>query len=304
MPREFEDENTDVKPATGGDAGVSERSEREIEAVDKDALDDDDGDDKEVRAADDTGDADPAKAVVGLRRRLPKLTAQRNKARDEARTAASERDAYAAKVAEYERKEREAERMLEEAHRRTPAGQKAEERRAAVRQTIDETYGPGTSELLEEQRQEHERRNEEYGQRGISFLKSELDDHGVTYDQDTLIRYERAVGSELQEDPALLAAFKRPATQGDAIKEAFKRVRDGIINPVLKSGGAKALARVERNREALLGGGQNRGSVAETPEPTFDLTPPKGLTGRALQDWWADARDKYRERLLAADRSA
>jgi len=292
MPLDDKNEEPGTQSETDkGNAGVSERSEREIEAGAAGELDNErDGDERD---ADDTGDADPARQVVGLRKRLAKLTAQRNKARE----AVTERDALATKVAAYEQREREAERMLEEAKRRTPDGLKAEERRRAVRETLDEAYYPGYSDDQDAQAYERQLRAEKHAQDGISYLRSELDDHGVSYDNDTLIRWERAVGSEMAEDPELLAAFKRPATQKIAIEEAVNRVRDGIVNPVLKQSGAKQLARIERNREAVLGGGQNRGTVAETPEPKFDLTPPKDLTGRALEAWWADARERYWKRL-------
>jgi len=296
MAKDFEDGVPGTESETDkGNAGVSERSEREVEAAAGSELDDDDEEGKEQRAADDTGDADPAKAVVGLRKRLAKLTAQRNQARDRA----AERDALADKVAAYEKRERDAEEMLEAARRRTPEGQKAEERRRAVRDTIDEAY-PGASDYLDSVQEERHLRIAKYAQDGISYLKSELADHGIEATPETTIRYERAVGSEMAEDPELLAAYKHPATQKDAIVEAFSRVRDGIVNPVLKQRGAKALARIERNREAVLGSG-DRGAMSGTPEPEFDLKPPKGLQGRELDEWWATAREKYWQKLTAQE---
>lgn len=278
-------------PETGdGNAGISERSEQEIESgLTAETAG---GDDDEI--LEQLAEADPKRAVVGLRKRLQKLTAQRNTARE----GLAERDTLKTKLAEYERRDQEALRKREEAKRRTPEGQEAEARRRAVRETIDETYGPGTSELLEEQRSERRLAKEGYAQQGISYLRSELEDHGIPVTADTLVRYERAVGSEMAEDANLLAAFRRPGSQKEAISEAFNRVRDGVINPVLKTQGAKALARIERNRSAVLGGGPNQGAVAGIPEPEIDYTAgAKGKRGRDLEDYWAGVKDKEWKRL-------
>lgn len=289
-----DEKDTSAAPETGadshGNAGVSERTEQEIESGL--TAETGGGDDDEI--LEQLAEADPKRAVVGLKKRLAKLTSQRNAARE----AQSERDTLKTKLAEYERRDQEALRKREEAKRRTPEGQEAEARRRAVRETIDETYGLGTSELLEEQRSERRLAKEGYAQQGISYLRSELEDHGIPVTPETLIRYERAVGSEMAEDANLLAAFRRPGSQKDAIAEAFNRVRDGVINPVLKTQGAKALARIERNRSAVLGGGANSGAVAGIPEPEVDYTAgAKGLRGRALEDYWSGVKDKEWKRL-------
>jgi len=289
------DERDDVEraPETGdasGNAGVSERTEQEIETGATEMVDTE-GD---ADLLDSLAEVDPKRAVAGLKKRLAKLTSQRNAARE----AQTERDQLKSKLAEYERRDADAARKREEAKRRTPEGQEAEARRRAVRDTIDETYGPGTSELLEEQRAERRLAKENYAQQGISHLRSELEDHGIPVTPETLIRYERAVGSEMAEDPNLLAAFRRPASQKEAIQEAFNRVRDGVINPVLKTQGAKSLARIQRNREAVLGGGRSQGAVAGVEEPEVDYTAgAKGLKGRALDDYWSGVKEKEWKRL-------
>lgn len=288
-------------PETGdGSTGVSERSEREIEAgadgPGKTTEGDDATDADEALEA--LGEADPKRAVAGLRKRLAKLTAQRNSARADA----AERNALAARVKAYEKRERDEAAREQEAKRNTPEGQKAEERRAAVRRTIDEAYGPGASEYLDEIREERQHRAEAYARDGISFLRSELEDHGIAVTDETLVRYERAVGSEMAEDATLLAQFRRPATQKVAIQEAFARVRDGIVNPVLKQSGAKALARIDRNREAVLGSGGRAASLAGTPEPDRDLSPPKDFKGN-LDDYWREVKEKEWKRLSAEERA-
>lgn len=276
-----------------GDQDVSNRSEDEIEG--RKAAEGDEGGERD---ADDTGDdADPARAVVGLKKRLAKLTAQRN----EARSKAQERDALATELADYKRKERESAERRKAAERATPEGQQAEAEAQAVRARIDQVYGPGTSDFLASRSESQSVEREAYAHNGVSYLKAELEDHGIVADNTMLVRWERAVGSELAEDEALLKAFRRPATQQAAIAEAFNRVRDGLANPVLKMQGAKPLARIERNRQAVLGGGRGNGPIAEIPEPTFDLKPPKELRGRELDQWWTDQRDAMWKRISTGD---
>lgn len=298
MTLEEKDVEAGTTPDTGdGNAGVSDRSEREIEAgpdgSGKDLADDDASDADEALEA--LSEADPKRATAGLRKRVAKLTAQRNKARE----AASERDALAARVAAYEKREREEKARQREVERHTPEGMKAEERRAAVRAAIDEGF-PGASMLLDDLAEQQQLRAEKHAQDGISYLKKELEDHGIEINDGTLVRYERAVGSELAEDSKLLAAFRRPATQQKAIELAFERVRDGLVNPVLKQSGAKTLARIERNREAVLGGGRSNGSVAGAPEPERDLTPPKDFKGN-LDDYWREVKQREWERLSRSE---
>jgi len=295
------DESGATSVTDDGNAGVSGRSESEIEAGAEGAGEskaDESGEGDEILDA--LAEADPKRAVVGLKKRLAKLTDQRNRARAEAQ----ERKALETQLEAYKKRDRDAEAARRAADRATPEAQKAEERRQAIREAIDDTYGPGTSLILESQHEEQQRQKEAYGQNAIGFLKSELEDHGINVTTDTLIRWERAIGSEIQEDPELWARYRRPATLKDAIKDAVERVRDGLANPILKQRGAKPLERITRNREAVLGGGPNRGTVAEVEEPVFDKQPPKDLKGRDLEDWWARERDAYRARLLAADRQA
>jgi hypothetical protein len=284
-----------------GNAGVSDRSEKEIEAGLEGAGESKDEGEGTDDILDALAEADPKRAVVGLKKRLAKLTAQRNTARAEA----AQRNADAAELAAYKKRERDAKDAMEAARRRTPEAQKAEERRAAIREALDEAYGPGTSDGLDEARANVTLQREKHAQDGISYLTNELKDHGITVDESTLVRWERAVGSELQEDPELLAAFRRPSTQKRAIETAFERVRDGLANPVLKQQGAKPLARIQRNREAVLGGGTNRGALAGTPEPEVDYTTgAKGLKGRALEEYWSGVKEKEWARLAASERQA
>lgn len=292
-----EEETSAAAVTADGNAGVSDRSESEVEgaAGTESSAQDDSADADEALEA--LAEADPKRAVVGLKKRLAKLTAQRNSARAEA----EERKALKLRVDAYEKRERDAEEAKKRAERATPEGQEAEKRRRAVRETIDETYGQGTSTYLDDRREAEQRAAEQYAMNGISYLRSELEDHAIKVDDETLIRWERAVGSEMAEDPALKAAFRTPATQKQAIAEAFNRVRDGLANPILKDRGAKPLERLQRNREAVLGGGRNTGAVAGAPEPEREFTPPVGLKGRALEQWWADTKQKEWDRLAASE---
>src|SRR5712671_3679975 len=114
-------------PATGdasGNAGVSERTEAEIETTGETSA----GDEGDADLLNSLAEVDPKRAVEGLKKRLSKVTSQRNAARE----AQSERDELRTKLAEYERRETTARQKVEEAKRRTPEGQEAEARRRAV----------------------------------------------------------------------------------------------------------------------------------------------------------------------------
>lgn len=280
-----DDETLDTEREAPVGEGGSERSEAELEG--REATGEKGTDDQ--RDADDTGESGSKKP--GFEKRIAKLSAQR-------REAAQERDALKARVAAYEKKEREAAEAADAAKRRTPEGLKAEERRQAVRNTIDEAYGHGTSDFLEGQRVEAQLQKEQYAMNGISFLKTELEDHGLAVDDRMLVRWEHAVGSELAEDRELLAAFKRPATQRAAIQEAFNRVRDGLVNSTSKQLGGKPLERIERNRSAVLGGRTPAGAAESQPFPdNYVAKPPKNATPQQAQEFWNEHRDKLWKKL-------
>jgi len=281
------DEDTDLERDAEGD-GVDTKSEAEIEGLE--ATDKDDTD--EQRDADDTGDGESGKLPVGVKKRFAKLSAQRRKVEQE-------RDALAARVAAYETREREKEDKRKAAEQATPEGMKAAERRQAIRAAIDETYGDGTSDLLEDQRSERQLQKEQYALNAVGYLKSELEDHGIAVTNETLVRWERAVGSEMQEDPQLLAMFKRPATAQDAIVEAFNRVRDGLANPAIKQQGGKPLERIERNRSAVLGSGRSSAGADEgSPYPdNYTAKPPKNASPAQLEEFWQNHRDQMWKKL-------
>jgi len=277
-----DDETLDTERDAGVGEGGSERTEAQIEDTDETVS---------TRDADDKGDDDGEREGTGFRKRVSKLTAQR-------REAEKQRDAALARVAAYEAKEREASERQRSREASTPAAQKERERREAIRATLDEAYGEGYSASQDELRSEREIQKEQYALNGISYLKSELEDHGIAVDDDGLVRWERAIGSELAEDHALLAQFRRPATQQAAITSAFERVRDGLANPVLKQQGAKPLARIERNRNALLGSGRTAGADEGSPYPDdYVAKPPKNATPAQLDEFWSEHREKLWKRL-------
>lgn len=290
MARNTSDDGLKDTDLEGDVDDVSERSEAEIEGHKADGADDDG---EEHRAADDTGDA-KSDDTAGFRKRLAKLTAQRNDARQKA----ADREVLAARVRAYEQRELAEVAKQEKERSRTPEAMRAEERRQAIREMLEEGLGRGALDDIKELRVERQTTKEAYALQGISYLKSELEDHGIAIDDTALVRWERAVGSELAEDATLHAAFRRPGSQQAAIQEAFKRVRDGLVNPAIKQQTGKPLERIERNRQAVLGSG-SRDSIAE---PEHDPKPPKNLTGRPLQEWWDAQRDKLWAELNAADR--
>ena len=275
---------------------IEQRSETEIEGVE--AGSGDEG--GEGEGEDDGGEGDvPSGAPKGFKKRIAKLTAQRNAER-------KEREALAARLAAFEAKERKAEEDRRATEAATPEGLKASERRKAIREAIDEAYGPGTSDFIEREKtesvQERNARREEYALKGVSYLQNELEDHGIDVTDERLVRWERAIGSELQEDAALHAMFLKPATQKDAIAEAFKRVRDGLANPAIEQQGGKPLARIERNRSAVLGSGRGpNGGTEGIPIPDgYVAKPPKDLTGEALTAWWKNHGENMWEKLRTA----
>lgn len=291
-----DEDDLDLERDAEGTETDTKRSESEIEG--REAADS--GKDDTERDADDTGDVPAAKESVGFKKRLAKLTAQRNNDR-------KERDVLAARVAAYEAKERETSERQQKAERETPEGQKAAERRIAIRAAIDETYGPGTSEFIESEKveriSERNLQREQYALNGISHLRSELEDYGIAVNDHILVTYERSVGSELQEDPELLAMFKRPATQREAIAEATKRVIEGLTNPAIKQQGGRPLARIERNRSAVLGAARSQSGADEgSPYPEdYEAKPPKGLKGNEVDEWWQNHREQMWKKLSAAD---
>lgn len=285
--------NEDEKDLLTRDGEEGEgRSESDIEGAEAPGADED----STERAADDTGEESEAKLPNGVKKRLSKLTAQR-------REAEKSRDAALVRLEAYEAKEREARKREQDEAANTPAGQEARRRAALLRQYQDEAHGEGYSDWVDRERAERESerqlQKEQYALNGVSYLKSELEDYGIAVDERTLIGYERAVGSELQEDAELLAAFRRPSTQKQAITEAMKRVVDGIANPILKQRGADPLKRIERNRAAVLGSPRSQAGAEEgTPYPeNYTAKPPKGSTPAEAEQYWRDHRDKMWDKL-------
>lgn len=286
-----EDEDKDLESRDGVEG--EERSEQEIEGVEgarADSSDDDSGE----RDADDTGESKSGKESVGFKKRVSKLTAQR-------REAEKQRDAALAKLRSYEEKERQEAERQRRADEATPEGQKRLARREQIRAINDEAYGEGYSDWVERERMERhaerERQKEEYALRGISYLKSELEDHGIAVDDKSIIRWERAVGSELAEDPVLAAAFGRPATQQKAIEEATKRVIEGLANPAIKQQGGQPLKRIERNRNAVFSGNANAQSEQQPFPDDYVAKPPKNATPEQQAQFWVEHRDKIWKQL-------
>lgn len=272
-----EDEK-DLEPGTGEG---NERSEAELEGRESTTED--------QREAGDTGEGGEDKLPVGVTKRISRLTAQRTKAE-------RERDAALVRLQAYEAKEREEEARRKREEESTPEGLKAAEARQRVRQALDLGFGDGFSDEIEaerqERRQERELQKEQYALNAVSYLKRELDDHGIVYDDKSLVRWEHAVGSELQEDRELLGLYRRPTTLEKAIQTAVDRVVDGIANPILKQRGADPLKRIERNRGALLSG-RAAAQSAEQPfaEDYVAPGPPKGASADEQAEYWRNHRD-------------
>lgn len=285
-----EDKDTDIedKERDALDPDDVGKSETELEATDKDGSTSD--------AEENAGDVetDPSKVINGLKKRIAKLTSAKN----EGRAAQAERDALKVRLEAYERKERNAQAKIEAEERKKPEWQEAERERAAVRAAIDRAYGPGTSELLEEQRDERVLQKEQYALNAVTYLKTELEAHGLATDDKSVMRWERAIGSEIAEDTDLLGRFRRPASLQSAIKDAFTLVNEGLVSPAAQSTGGKAIERIERNKNAVLGGGRG-GSNGGAPDIEWNPQPPKNLKGEQLEDWWKEQGTRLRMKLEA-----
>lgn len=249
-----------------------------------------------TRDADDTGEeTDPDKVIAGLKRRIGKLTAQKREAQERA----EERDALKARLAAYEAKEREAAVAARRAKQSDPEEVKLEEARARIRAANDLAYGEGYSEEQEERRAERQLQKEQYALNAVNYLKAELEEHGLPTDDKTVLRWERAIGSEVAEDAELLGKFRRPTTLQSAIKEAFEIVNEGMVSPAAKATGGKPIERIQRNRDAVLGGRSRSGAADSSPEPEWNPQPPKNLKGDDLVQWWKEQGEKLRARLEA-----
>lgn len=284
MRETFENED-DFELETQDTEKESERSEADVEASDGST---------DTTDAGDTGDGDaaPQKIISGLKKRIAKLTAAKN----EGRVAKAERDALQARLKAFE--DAEAARKAAEAEiaSQTPAAIQAAERRRAIREAIDQAYGPGASEFLESQRDAQALQKEQYALNAINYLKAELEKNNLATDEKTLVRWERAIGSEIAEDSDLLARFRRPTTLQSAIADAFKLVNEGLVAPAAKTTTEKTGDRISRNRDAVLGGGRTSSS-AGAPDIDWNPQPPKGLRGEQLEQWWKDQGEKLRLRL-------
>lgn len=277
-------DDTELKDRDDLDEGV-EQTEDELEGKAGDNPD-----------AEDTGDeTDPDKVIAGLKRRIGKLTAQKR----EAQARAEERDTLKARLAAYEAKEQEAAEQARRAKQSDPEWQKEEDARARIRAANDLAYGDGYSDEQLERRQERELQKEQYALNAVNYLRAELEEHGLPTDDKTVLRWERAIGSEVAEDSDLLGRFRRPATLQAAIKDAFALVNEGMVTPAVKVGGGKPIERIQRNREAVLGGGRRGGAIEGSPEPEWNPQPPKNLKGDDLVQWWKEQGEKLRARLEA-----
>jgi hypothetical protein len=290
---------TDDSLREDGSAGVSERSERDIEASAADGDEsDDEGDgegDEGERDADDKGD--PQRAITGLRKRIQKLTAQRNQSRSEA----AELKAAKAELQRYRDAEAAARREREEAERNTPEGRKREDEAEAIRAAIDRAYGPGTSARLDRQHEIEAQQRAAHAEKAREYLRDELEAHGIKATPEAMLRWERSIGSELDADEEVAESFRHPATLKDTIEKCVDRIRDGLVNPALESRGAEKLKRIERKREAVLGGSSRKEGSAPSEEPNFDFKPPENATPEQLENFWRNAREKTWRDLASRD---
>lgn len=268
-----------------GDAGDGDDTERALAGKSDDERQG--KQDERDASADELGD-DPAKlkrAVEGLMKRLRKVTGQRN----DARKNAGEIAALKSEIAKLS-----ARREEQQPAREQPAKKEeqpdVEKARNSVREAL-RLVGV-TPEKIEQIIERQDQQDADLAARDTEeargFLRDEMDAHNLNAKDGKLFkRWEFATGSEIAEDPRLLAAYRDPSTRRAAIRVAFERVRDGLANSSLEALGVdKRLTRIEKNREKVLGGG--RGSATENvgePEP---LTPPANLKGDALNEWWKE----------------
>lgn len=236
--------------ADAGGAGEGDKPESDAAAASAE------GAEGATRDADDTGDSAPA----GLKKRLSQVIAQRNAYKefgdpDALKEKLAKLDRYLA--AERELEEQERARQYEEA---VKSG--AVERAQTFRALADEAYGRGYSER-QARLDEMERLTQlRHGQEAMNTMRAQLEQHGLPLDDTMVQRWEKHIETELNADPELNARYWNPATQKNAIEDAFGRVRDSFINPALAIAGAKKLEAYAAKRATTITNGRG-------PTPTI-----------------------------------
>lgn len=284
-------EETEGDAGGVGDADASNAADGEQDGDDTDSADEADG--EANRDASEKGD----KGNAGLQKRLKAVIAQRNKYRELGTP--EELAALKAKVAEYDRYEKkieEEEQAAADEKARKEGRPTVAEQNAALDRMLNQRFGDGAVEDFMDFRETRKREIARHTRDGIEHLRALLDGVGLKTDDTTVESYERHVGTELMRDPELRTRFRDPVTQKDALAEAFKRVRAGLIDPALAAVGAEKLGRHKARRETVLG---NAGSGGNPQLDEFEnLTPPKGLNPDQRRAWWekkmnsaADAMD-------------
>jgi hypothetical protein len=181
------------------------------------------------------------------------------------------------RVFEEERQERENERLAREG--RDPATLKEREYDEAFMRRMDRAFGPGATDDFREYRASRQRQDLQHARDAQEYMATELSEYGIDVTElDTKGRqnWELALGGQIEADPELLARFRDPTRQREAIREAFTRVRDGLINPVTVRQGGKTLEKLAKRRDAVLGGGAARAGAPSGDRKPFAL--PAGVT--------------------------
>lgn len=288
-----EKEDDEEKETEDGDKGGVGDADADAEDGEKDAEEKDD--EPGERAADDKGEKKTGN--VGLQKRLKDVIAQRNAYRELGTP--EELKKLRAEVAEYKRYEKqiEDEEKVKADEARVKAGQPTvAQQNANLDRLLDQRFGEGAAARFERFSETEKREVARHTRDGLDHLRGKLAAHNLKTDDATLGAWERHIGTEFRGDANLLAQFRNPVTQKDALDEAFNRVRRGLVDPSLVAVGADKLLRAKARKEAAP---SSSGVGGNTQLEHFEkLTPPKGLTADQRQAWWekqmgaaADAMD-------------
>lgn len=206
----------------------------------------------------------------------------------------------------YERAREQVEREEQERQWREGYDPEAAERAARFRQLSDEAYGPGHSERQDRLAELEEMERQRHGQEGMNAMRSLLEDHNLPTDEATLSAYEDRLTTILnkQENAALNRAFWNPATQREAIQEAFK-LDARVTNAALRAQGAMALEDLAKRRASNVSSAR----AATSPTPVVNEFKPKSRPGtieyeREWKNWESDQIDRVYDAMMDSGRTS
>lgn len=245
-----DDKDKTKKPDAEGDAGKLDDEKTAREGAADGADDDDDaGTDEDEQDAAGSGD----KSLAGLKKRLGKVIAQRNRYRTLGTP--EELEALRTDVARYKKYEKEIADedavKLDEENRKKGIPTVAEQN-AQLDRILDRRFGEGAAEDFEAFRETRQMELSRHIREGQTHLRSLLTEHGLNSATkgDAFDAWDRQIAAGIRKDPDRLARFKNPITQLEAIDEAFAEAKRFLIDPAVATASAGKIKALEKRRAA------------------------------------------------------